>query len=298
MTACLIQGDIRNGTSEVVDKMLKHFDIVILSTWIGSDISKINSKCKVLLNQFPENFGLSNRNLQRFSTARGIDFAMSLNCNIICKWRSDMLPLCQNFDIFFKKLNFLNSEDNSQYKILFCPFRCLTSSPDWFSSIPDLFAFGSIDQMKMLWGDDDFDYTKSYNIPIDLKDSGIIYDNFEKNWSPETELYAFYKSRLQRKLKHQLSHAVILKNYCELVDHHDFDIIWFGKTGYRSIFQAFEHPWWTLKVWKGQQDIIVARVDRKLTFIERIKSIISIFMVQQNILKQNVKFRKYLNGSK
>jgi hypothetical protein len=291
MKACILQGDIRFGTNYVIDKMLSIFDVVILSTWIGSDIVNINKECKIILNEFPPNNGFSNRNLQRYSTARAIEYAEKLNCEYICKWRTDMLPLSFNLRELIEVIK-------SQNKLVIYSFRCLSSSPDWFSSMPDLFAFGHIDIIKILWNDDSFDYNQSYNIPYELINSDILNDNFTENWSPETELYAFFKQRLQIKLNTTLDHETILKKYCILIDYQEFNTIWFGKNSFRSIFQAYEHPWWTVKTWKGDKKNIIKRVDRKLNLIENLKKIISWFIVYNNIIMQKKRFKKYIkNGN-
>ena len=286
MIACILQGNIRHGTNYVIDEMLKIFDVVILSTWIDSDISNINKKCKIIINDYPPNNGYSNRNLQRYTSARAIEYAEKLNCNFICKWRTDMLPT--NF-----KLKDVLEEVKANNKLFIYSFRCLTSSPDWYSSIPDLFAFGHIETIKLLWNDDDFDYNLSYNIPFELTNSEILKDNFIENWSPETELYAFFKSRLQKKYKINLDHEKILKDYCILVDYRKFKIIWFGNNTFRSIYQAFEHPWWTVKTWQCKQNIIIKRLDRKLNYLDNFKKMISKLIVFYNLYLQKKYFKNY-----
>jgi radical SAM superfamily enzyme YgiQ (UPF0313 family) len=48
-------------------------------------------------------------------------------------------------------------------------FRNLSVEPDWFSSIPDIFSFGSIEEMELLWGDDGFNYAAEMNFPEQMR---------------------------------------------------------------------------------------------------------------------------------
>lgn len=258
---CVIQGDIRRGSEIVLRDIPKLFDYTVLSTWKDDEAKIPTGTFAIILNDPPKEAGLSHRNYQRFSTARGLEAARDAGCDYVLKWRTDMLPT--NLDV--KKLI-----EWAEYSVLpgvtsrivMPAFRNLTVEPDWFSSIPDLFSFGHIDMMEMLWGDDGFDYNESMNIPKmmrkDLNLNSELINNISELYCAETELYALLKQRLQMKLGHQLSHVDLCKSYLRLFDERQMKIFWFGaRGGFRSIQKAWEHPWWTEKIWEHQEPKIL-----------------------------------------
>jgi hypothetical protein len=75
-------------------------------------------------------------------------------------------------------------------------------------------------------------------------------------WCAESELYAIFKDRLQKKLDIKLTHKEIAKNYMRLFEHDKLSIVWFGENGkFRPIFQAWQHPWWSESIWMGEKQI-------------------------------------------
>ena len=131
-------------------------------------------------------------------------------------------------------------------------FRNLSVTPDWLSSIPDLFAFGHIDEMEMLWGEANFDYALDMNIPNEMaKDLSGKLQNLASFYCAESELYAIFKERLQLHLGFRLTHPQIALDYLRLFDHRRLGIYWFGREGgFRSIAQGWEHHWWTEANWQ------------------------------------------------
>jgi hypothetical protein len=250
---CVIQGDIRRGVDFVLQELVPKFDYTVLSTW-ESERNKVPlGNFDVLYNSRPVNHGLTNRNLQRLSSARGINAARHEKCDYVLKWRTDMLPTRLDVD---QLIHWANSNiPHGMKSRLVCPaFRNLSVEPDWFSSIPDLFSFGHIESMELLWGDVDFDYMQPINIPtLMLQELGSF--QFEKSelerlYCPESELYAILRSRLEARSQLKLDHCKICKNFMRLFDHQVLNIYWFDRlSGFRSIYQAWEHPWWTESIW-------------------------------------------------
>lgn len=252
---CVIQGDLRRGSELVLGEMVKQFDVVILSTW-SDEKSKIPlGDFITVLNEKPLNSGSVHRNFQRYSTARGLEKAKELDCDFVLKWRTDMLPL--NLDKQrLVEYAIYDLPDGVTSRIVTLAFRNLTVEPDWYSSIPDLFHFGHIDIMQLLWGDENLDYNEQINLPTKMiLDVGTDWMNSEAYqkvgiWAAESELYAFFRERLENKLGLELNHRDIVKNYMRLVNHRNLEILWFDKEkGFRSIFQAWQFPWWTEKIW-------------------------------------------------
>jgi hypothetical protein len=298
-TACIIQGDIRVETDLVISEMLNHFDIVILSTWIGEKIKiKHNINVVMLFNDKPVASGITNRNYQRFSTARGLEKAKALNCDYVLKWRTDMLPTNLNVQQLIQWSAF-DLQNKMPSRLVTSSFRNLTVYEDWFSSVPDLFTFGHIDMMHLLWGDFDFDYSKDMNIPIQMIiDEGrewTLKNNAGYVYCAETELYAIFKNRLQNLLNTNVKHREIVINYFRLFNHKKLEIIWFDrKNGYRSIFQSLQVPWWSEKDWKNGFSKKTHFGYRKSFPLDYIKQRFGRILVRYNELRQEKLFTKYL----
>ena len=254
-TCAVVQGNIRRGTDEVLACLSRHFDRVILSTWDDEPTDKIpKGNFDLVLSRKPPVPGYTHRNFQRFGTAAGLRRAEELGATHVLKWRTDMLPT---------KLDIKKLLEWSDYKVplgfesrlVTCAFRNLTVKQDWFSTIPDLFAFAEIQLMKQLWGDESFDYSREMNVPDDMA------NEYGTKWReradvaglycPEAELYAIFKSRLQKQLHRTFTHIEIAKRYMFLFNHLRLGICWFGeRDGFRSITQALQHPWWSEWTWR------------------------------------------------
>jgi WavE lipopolysaccharide synthesis len=301
-TACIIQGNIRNGFDIVLNEIQKHFDVVIVSTWEDEKEIINGGDFVTILNPKPQVAGFSHRNYQRYSTARGIEKAKELQCDYVLKWRTDMLPTKIDVGQFIEWANYEIPYGMSS-RIVTCAFRNLTVHEDWYSSIPDLFAFGHVETMELLWGDEGFDYTKMMNPPaqmlVDEGEEWLKEKNVGGIWCAETELYTIFKDRLQKKLDIKLSHEVIAKNYLRLFDHKKLGIIWFGDTNkFRPIFQAWQHPWWSESNWMGKKQIKYAtkgyKVQNHFSFIRGKFN----WLINLRELHAQFKYYKGFNGEK
>lgn len=293
----VIQGDIRANTELIVEYFQKHFDCIILSTWQGEPNISQYSQCKKILTPKPKNNGLSNRNLQRLSTSRGIRAAKDSGCDYVLKWRTDMFPLGIDVPQLLKWASF-DVPDGFNSRIVLPAFRCLTFKPDWFSSIPDLFAFGHINEMELLWGDSEINYDLPINIPNEMQ-SEFNGENIEINiksiYHPETELYAFLKTRLMRKLFRNIDHETLLKGHCTLINYTRLKIVWFGKDGwFRSVGQAWEHPWWTEESWRDRCTPVSVIGYRSSSVNHKINRLLSWVKIKTEEIWQYLIWKNYL----
>jgi hypothetical protein len=296
--ACILQGDIRDNFIIVLKEMQRHFDVIILSTWKGEEDKIPDGDFIVLLNEVTKLEGFSHRNYQRYSTAQGIEKAKEMGCEYVLKWRTDMLPTRLNITDL---TNWANAKKPREFKsrIVTCAFRNLSVEEDWFSTIPDYFAFGHIEIMELLWGDNGIDYNKNMNMPVSMIDRYDAHwqggDNASTIYSPEAELYANFKDRLQSKLNIKLSHETIVKGYMRVIDHNRLGVVWFSSGGgYRSISQAWEYPWWSEKIWLGKEKVVyISKEYRIKSFQQRVLRLLSPLLVKVNIFKQKLLFREY-----
>jgi hypothetical protein len=302
-TACIVQGNIRTNTDIVLSFLSTHFEYIILSTWEDEKIDFIVDLEKYYLvrNVKPIEAGYSNRNFQRLSTFSGIVKAKELGCEYVMKWRTDMLPINLDIKHFFKLAN-TDIPSGMPSRIVTCAFRNLSVEPDWFSSIPDIFAFGHIDMVEILWGAEDFDYSSSCNIPEDLRislDWEKFANNIEGNYCAETELYAIFKNRLQRLTKFSLIHEQIVKRYFHIIDHKKLSIIWFGNNGeFRPIISIY-FPWWKVENWEGFRKVKTIRAGYPTSLWWRVLSKYILFVLTKvNSIHQSYLFNRYLKALK
>lgn len=274
---CIIQGDIRRGTKLILNEIPNHFDYTIFSTWDNCNVAP-SDNFKLLRSSPPSVPGISHRNYQRLSTARGLQAAKAAGCDYVLKWRSDMLPTKISIKQLLIWANF-QPPPNAKSRIVLPAFRNISIDPDTFSTIPDLFAFGHIDEMIILWGDKGFDYSQMMNMSVadQIRTQKFLGSElFSDLYCAEAELYALYRSRLEASLNIELNHKFVAENYFHLVDHNELGILWFDKlNGFRSIGQAWEHPWWTVKNWEKhnakvypcgyQSRGLIAKLKRKLS---------------------------------
>ena len=295
--ACVIQGDIRRGTEKVLAEMSRHFDEVILSTWEDEQVIP-KGDFHIILNKKPLNPGISHRNYQRLSSAVGIRYAEQLGCTHVLKWRTDMLPTNLKLDTLLEWSKY-KLADGIDSRIVTCAFRNITVDVDSFSSMPDLFAFGSIKMMKMLWDDTEFDFTKEVNFPVDMVNeySMNLLDDYEKFYYAESEVYAYFKYRLQRHLNKKLTQREIAKSYLYLFNHERLKICWFDKDkGFRSIFQAGQHPWWSERIWRSGEPDITNVFYSKNFWWKPFKEYITPWIVKKNIKRQSVWYKNFLRA--
>ena len=274
-SCAVVQGNIRRGTSETLECLRKHFDIVILSTWDDEKGRIPQGHFELVLNEKPRVPGYTHRNFQRLSTASGLRRAEEMGATHILKWRTDFLPTRLNVGQLLKWSNY-NVPKGLDSRLVTCAFRTLTVKQDWFSTIPDLFAFAGIHLMKQLWDDESFEYSQHMNVPEDMAaEYGMDWctrPDAEGLYCAEAELYAIFKSRLQRLLGRELTHFDIVKQCIYLIDHTKLGICWFGAhEGFRSITQALQHPWWSEWTWRHGRPVVVEPGYRETSWLQKFR---------------------------
>jgi hypothetical protein len=303
---CIIQGDIRTKYIDtIIQEMQKHFDKVIVSTWQGEESKLPKGNYEVILNCPPSNKGFSHRNYQRLSTSSGLRLTKELNAEFVLKWRTDCLPT--NFDLrkLIQQANY-NIPAGFSSRLVMPAFRNLTVNPDWFSSFPDHFTFGRINEMEMLWGDSGINYSLDFNYPQEMFSNPMIEliadkmyynsNNYTDSYDAHVELYAIYKSRLQKLTEREISHPEIARNYLCLIDHNQLKICWFGGNGkFRSITQVLIYPWWTEDTFSGKSTykIVQAGYKKVEPFREVFYANKTKFFILRNRMMQSAWFKEY-----
>lgn len=272
----VIQGNIRQGFPEVLRAVQKFSDTVILSTWRSELRFVPEGKFELVLNDPPVNRGITNRNLQRVSTVAGLRRAKELGADFILKWRTDLLPTAISKQQLLEWV--LHDVPSSvPSRLLLSPFRSAALSPDWFSSLPDLYAFGHSDMMCMLWNLHGFDATRPFNVPpgmLQLPGLQVTSDRLLINGKNCTDFYdahiecwAWFKENLQRWLKREISYSEVAQNFLSMPDHKRWRICWFrgdttGFISYRSIAQATTRRWATEETWRKARLPVAIPIDR------------------------------------
>lgn len=286
---CIIQGDIRRGSNLILETLPHLFDYTVLSTWNDGQIVP-KGNFELIRSSKPVVAGFTNRNYQRFSSARGLEAAKAAGCDYVLKWRTDMLPTRMVVDKLIKWANFSPPEGTSS-RIVVPAFRNISISPDTFSTMPDLFSFGHIYEMEKLWGDDGFNYSQAFNMSQQdreaLEPEYLSLPSLADLYCAEAELYALYRSRLNKQNNQQLNHKSVAENYLRLIDHQQLGILWFGaQTGFRSLGQAWEHPWWTETQWAQHSAKIYPYGYQSRGPLSRLKKKISKYKIQQELAMQ------------
>jgi hypothetical protein len=304
---CLITGEIRSNTFEIIKSFSTKFDLVVWSTWEDQNVAHWDVVNLIIVrNQYPSNFGLGNRNLQRLSLNAGLKIAKDKHCTHILKWRTDLL--IYNFD--FK--NLLNKYEERVYiqrsEMLFFTsyWRMLTVNPDWFSSFPDLIMFSRTEWMEIMWSDEGFNYDLGYNFPVDmvkeLSINNIKNDSFEYkgesfsvplNYDTHSELYAWFKFRIQNSLSSEFCHEKIVKNYFFLMNLEEMNVLWFcnsKKIKFRPLSNSHHFPWWNNDVFNGVLDVSVKEIGWGNTPQSKYDILRNWILIKSNILRQQLSF--------
>lgn len=256
----VVTGLLNSNTNLILLDLLKKFDIVIYSTWINQSLDLINEDVIVLKNEYPENFGIENRNVQRYATYIGLMKAKELNCTHILKWRSDLFGISLCKKTLLSKYHIAIKNLGINDIVITTAWRNLTVVPDWLSSFPDMFMFSTIDMMTLIWDIQDIDLSKSFNMPKlmldelnikNLDNNYIIYNSnkYEVKYffDSHVEFYAWVKYRLCSKYNQSLNHTDILKKYYYLISPFEFKILWFSsgnKLKFRPIVNSLQFRWW------------------------------------------------------
>lgn len=297
----VIQGNIRPGFNEVLRAVQRFSDAVVLSTWRCEHRLVPEGEFELVLNDPPIERGITNRNLQRVSTVSGLRRAKELGADFVLKWRTDLLPTA----ITKKQLLDWVMHDvprSVPSRLLLSPFRSAALTPDWFSSLPDLYAFGHLDMLHMLWNAHGFDTTRAFNVPpgmrqlpgLEIAGERLLINGYDctSYFDAHIECWAWFKENLQHCLKREIEHNEAARDFLSMPDHRRWKICWFrgdtnGLLPYRSIAQATTRHWSTEKAWRNGRLPVSVPIEK--WYAERfslVGKICNEYAVQSEILHQ------------
>ena len=260
--AAIVQGNVREGTLEIIEELSRHFDHVILSAWEADrDKAPVGDYVRIF-NKRPANEGATNRNLQRWSTCSGLRSAAELNCEFVLKWRTDLLPIKLDREAL---LGWAHHATPAGFpsRLVMCPFRQLSVTPDWFSSFPDFFAFGHIEMVRLLWEAPGFDFELPLNVPpgmrslpgFAIRQNRLFLNDIDVtiSYNAHNECYAWFKENLQKQIQREITHREVVREFLALPDHRRWRICWFGDRRFRAINQASDLGWLSERQWRTDQ---------------------------------------------
>lgn len=308
---CVVQGDLRIPLKPILNALSNSFNSIVVSTWLEDKDKCPSGKYELVLNEKPICRGVTNRNLQRYSTARGIDALERQGCTHVLKWRTDLLPTKLNVKNLIQ-LSELKANNELGGGIVTGCFRHLSVNPDWFSSFPDLYSFSTIEAAKLLWSDEEFSYNKHFNMPVRMsQELEIITGNFQDtfkfrgkehnlleiySYSPHTELYAIFKDRIEKKLSTRLTHPEIISKFFTLIDDDSTGICWLASVNplkFRPIRQGYNIKWWQQTVTRQFNPTIYSIEDLQKPLRNIISRVVFSMPVRYEIFKQFANFLLY-----
>lgn len=263
-TALVIQGDARCAYLDTtVRSMGPQFDHVIVATW-PEDAAKMSGlPGEIVVCRRPPNGGVTNRNNQRVSTATGLRRAAELGCDFALKWRTDLAAANWNTA---RMLDLVTHKPPARWRsrLLMSAFRINSVDPDWFSSLPDLYAFGDIKLLQLLWRTDGVDFARNFNVPAGILsipglcvegDRRITWDGRDITGEYDThiELYALLKAAMEERLGRAFRHTELVRDYLVPLEHERLRICWFKageKLEFRAIRKGCHIKWTREKDWR------------------------------------------------
>ena len=246
--------------------MARLFPLVLVSTWKSEAAKLPAGRYEVVLSDPPPAPGIGNRYFQRVGMAAGLQAARQLGCTHVMRWRTDLLPTrLDPADLLRQSACDVPAGLTS--RIVLSAWRNLTVTPDWFSSLPDLFMFSDLEAMERLWGMEGLDLSQLVNFPPEMvRELGLTWNvaanqltlngktyRLNEVFDTHIEFYSWFRSRLQRDLGTVLNHTTIALNALSLIDHRRLGICWFKDSPelqFRPIINAVAFPWWTERHWR------------------------------------------------
>lgn len=269
----ILQGPIRyedDFTLETV-KLYRYYypqSVIVISTWEGvkKPFIKACNEINVFVkeNKYPDFNGKYNINYQICSSYEGLKFLENKKCRFALKSRTDQRFINDNFLIYFLNLqkNFpVNNIKTAKKKL---KNRIIIQGPSvkkFPFYIGDMYTFGTIDDLKFLYGSDYFldknalDFANLENLrkyehkecADGYKDVTLIYkEAFIKTFSAESYLGYNLYSKVVGKADIEKDDLLdlywsFLKNYCVVADREMLGWFW-PKYDYEStvIFNKYE----------------------------------------------------------
>ena len=222
--------------------------LIVISTWADSDketIKEINKipNVKVLLNDYPQFYGIKNINLQIVSTVNALKYLKDNKFKYALKTRTDQ-RICQydsNYIQIFVRIIINKSKNVSAIKSKLL-FSTMNSFRDRYYPISDMFMFGNIEDMLVYW-DCDLDIKSIQDIKIEN-------DNqyFMRQGTAEGYLLLKFMDRIKYipKWNKECSDSFI-KTYFHPIDYEYLEQFWYKyhwhieySTRYKNIIRGVE----------------------------------------------------------
>jgi len=161
-TGLILQGNVIIE-GDFTYKTIQHYRIlypdivIVLSTWKDTDkrfLKKLKSikNIKVILNDYPVYFGISNINLQILSTVKALSFLKLNGVSYALKTRTDQRINQVSRNYLERFINIIDTNKINlnliQSKLI---FSNMNSFNDRYYSISDMLMFGFIDDMLTYW---------------------------------------------------------------------------------------------------------------------------------------------------
>lgn len=230
--AIVIQGPLivlNDFTLETIKIYRKHFPgaILIVSTWKSADqlIQPFKELgVDVLQNEYPEQAGVSNINLQIVSSRNGINKARMLGAEYVLKTRTDQRMYAPNIAEYLYNLTEIFPVRNSSRQRK----RIVGVSANTFKyrmyGLSDMLLYGHIDDMALYWSADHdlrvFDDNHSREAALSLR-------SFARWRICEVYLASEFLAKIGRSLKWTLedSWGVFGDHFC-VIDKEQLDLFW------------------------------------------------------------------------
>ena len=243
-----IDGVVRVTSSHESRELLLHDSRIAYTSY--------NSSFDLLNHDQP---GYNTRHIQRKSMDHGTRVAAGLGFTHILKLRSDFLV--KSIDVFglYSKYRLLPQE----YGLIFPSWRFRSCKIDMLSSLPDLWVFGSLSAINMLYSMDGIHQNNLHFVSPSVIDeynsiewSSLIassansHDLVETIYDTHSELYTIWRERLRRS-EISLSHDNLYGNYILFADE---SVRYFWVDPSKNIFilrpkqRLSEHKWWDKKL--------------------------------------------------
>jgi hypothetical protein len=121
----------------------------------------------------------------------------------------------------------------------------------------------------------------SYTVPI--------------NYDTHTEIYAWFKFRIQDFLISEFSHEKIVKKFFFLMSLEEMNVLWFEnskKINFRPLSNSHHFPWWNKNIFNGSLDVSILEIGWGNMPQSKFDKIYNLILIKSNVFKQYLLFLK------
>lgn len=257
--AIILQGPIKkekNYTLNTIKLYRKNYPdaLIILSTWEGENIALGESEnLKILYNEFPNNRGALNFNLQKKSTLSGLLLAASNNAQFSIKTRTDQRLCAPNLDLLLREYLAQYPTHDDRPRIIESSVNICKYRP---YSMCDVFQYSSTEELIRMWDIEDdnrsltaTELSNTNPSPIDLYNADVA----------EIRLHRRYAANRDHKVTPDLeNYHKFITDYFLVIDKEILDLHFFKYTASeynlsmnplysdKRILSRFTHSDWVL----------------------------------------------------